>query len=562
MQTIDDFSTFTLPAPDLDALRREYADLNVALDGASTSRARLAVIARWDEIRRRFDSWEQLTMVRFEQDTANPAHKRARDLRNELAPKLTALDVEIKRKLLAAPDRPALERKLGRQAFALWAADVAAFEPAIQADLTREAALANEYTELVASAKLEFDGKTVNLAGIQPYTESPDRDVRYRAQQTRWSFFSQNRVQLDRIFDDLVKLRHGMARKLGLPSFVPLGYQRMHRVDYDASDVERFRAEVVREVVPLAQAIMAARAKALGLEKLMFWDEPVTNRSGNVLPRGDRAWIVASARAAFAAMNGTLGDFFKMLVDRGLLDLENRPGKAGGGFCTSFPTHGVPFIFANFNGTAHDVEVLIHEMGHAFQNWSSRRAKLLDYLWPTSESAEIDSMGMEFLSHPQLERFFDGDAARFRLEHIADQIERLPYMVAVDHFQHLVYATPDASPAQRNDMWRTLEARYMPWRDYGDLEYPAQGGRWQAQLHIYQIPFYYIDYALAACCALQFWARSQDDYAGALADYVRLCARGGEAPFQELVRSANLKSPFAPGVLSDVTRRARVAIGV
>jgi len=245
----------------------------------------------------------------------------------------------------------------------------------------------------------------------------------------------------------------------------------------------------------------------------------------------------------------------------GFLDLKNRPTKAPGGFCTSFPNAGVPFIFANFNGTHHDIDVFTHEMGHAFQNYASRNLPGFDYLWPTSESAEIHSMSLEALAYPQIGLLVGDDkAARYRRMHLISALAFLPYGVLVDHFQHEVYAKPDATPAERHAMWRALEKQYEPWCDYGDLSYPAKGGYWQNQMHIYGSPFYYIDYTLALCCALQFWVKSRADYDAALADYVALCSRGGEAPFQDLVASAGLMSPFTEGALRDVVKEAETVL--
>ncbi|MGH9004473.1 MAG: M3 family metallopeptidase, partial [Acidimicrobiia bacterium] len=238
-----------------------------------------------------------------------------------------------------------------------------------------------------------------------------------------------------------------------------------------------------------------------------------------------------------------------------------RQGKSGGGFCTSFPTVGMPFVFANFNGTKGDAEVFSHEMGHAFQNYKSRGVPLFDYQWPTYESAEIHSMSLEFLTWPHMERFFGPDAERFRRVHLIEAILFLPYGTAVDHFQHEIYTRPDLSPAERHDLWRDMERTYLPWRDWGDLDYPARGGRWQLQRHVYLMPFYYIDYVLAQTCALQFWSRAESDFDGAMAAYVTLCERGGQAPFQELVRSAGLTSPFEAGCLAEVVGRARTALG-
>jgi len=561
-QTALDFSDIRIETPTYEGVRDEYAAITAALDAAKTPEDREAAIRRWDGLRRRLSTWESYVHLKFEQDSRDAEYKAARDYCDELSPRLTSLEVELKRRLLADPQRPQLERTFGSTAFALWEADVTAFEPAIEQELVQESKLSAQYTELIASADIEFEGKHLNLAGLAPYREDADRESRHRAERAFWSFYAAHREELDRIFDELVKLRHQMARKLGYENYIGLGYKRMHRIDYDQRDVERYRDQIAADVVPLASRIIQERAKRLGIGDPKFWDERMSDPRGNARPKGDLEWILDRCQEAFAAMHPELADFFEAMVARHFIDMENRPGKAGGGFCTSFPTIGMPFIFGNFNGTSHDVEVLVHEMGHAFQNYRSRNQILTDYLWPTYESAEIDSMSLEYLAHPQMERFFGDEAGRFRAEHLSDAFLFLPYGVAVDHFQHLVYANPDATPAERHEMWKDVERRYLPWRQYGDLEHPAAGGLWQEKRHIYLSPFYYIDYTLAQCCALQFWARSRKDYRSALDDYVALCARGGEAPFQALARGANLKSPFDDGVLTGVVAEARDALGL
>jgi oligoendopeptidase F len=171
-------------------------------------------------------------------------------------------------------------------------------------------------------------------------------------------------------------------------------------------------------------------------------------------------------------------------------------------------------------------------------------------------------MSLEFLAHPYMERLFGADAGRYRSQHLANAILFLPYGVAIDHFQHLAYADPEASAAERHGMWQEMERRYLPWRRYGDLAFLAKGGAWQAKQHVYVAPLYYIDYTLAQCCALQFWARAEADRVEALAAYVALCARGGEAPFGELVAGAGLTSPFAAGALAGVARKVATALAL
>jgi len=556
-QTQIKFADIKPDTPTIEEVTAEYDKINTALDKAQTKPAKEEVLQQWENLRRRLDTWSAMTSLNFSQDTTNADYQKAQSYSDRLQPKLTALEIAMKQRLLDSKDRPELESILGQQAFSLWSADVTTFEPAIEADLVEESQLINQYVQLLASAKIEFRGETLNLSGIRKYTQDSDRQTRYEAEKARWNFFSQNQTQLDEIYDKLVKLRHQMAQKLGYENYTGLGYKRMQRIDYNEADVASYRDEVVAKVVPLAQKIIAQKAEKLNLDRVCFWDEAVFDLQGNPKPQGDRDWMLKQAQTMFESMHPELGSFFSMMVEGNFLDLETRSGKAGGGFCTSFPTEGVPYIFANFNQTQGDVEVFTHEMGHAFQAWQSRNLPLIDYLWPTLESCEIHSMSLEFLTWSQMDKFFGEDADRFRQIHLAHSILFLPYGCAVDHFQHLVYANPEATPAARKEMWQQMEARYLPWREYGDLEYPAQGGLWQEKQHIYCSPFYYIDYTLALCCAMQFWVKAEEDFEGTLDEYIALCKRGGKAPFQSLTKSANLVSPFQSGSLADVVTKAQ-----
>jgi M3 family oligoendopeptidase len=556
------FADILVTRPTRESLAAHYAELEGRLDLGGYG-VRRDVVAAWDRLRREIAAWHAMVELRFEQDTRDPEIKADRDYADALMPEATRLETGLKRRLLGDPDRAGLEALVGHHAVRLWESDVTTFDPIITGDLEREAKLGAAYTEILAGARINIDGRSVNLAGLEPYAQDLDRATRFEAERLRWEFFAAHGEALDAIYDDLVKLRHGMAVKLGYESYIPLAYKRMRRVDYGPEEVAAYRDQVAEYVVPLVARLIDDRKAGLGLEVIKAWDEAIVDPAGNPGPAGGHDFLVDRARAMFARMDPSLAGFYALMADGGFLDLANRDGKAGGGFCTAFPTHGVPFIFANFNGTEHDVKVFTHEMGHAFQCWESRNQPGLDYLWPTMESAEINSMGLEFLAHPHLDLLVAPEEVdRFRRVHLEESLAFLPYGVCVDHFQHAVYARPEATPAERHAMWQALERRYLPWRDWGDLAYPAKGGLWQAKRHIYLSPFYYIDYTLALCCALQFWARSLEDYQGALDAYVALCGRGGSAPFQDLVRSAGLVSPFAPGALKGVVEAAAARLRV
>jgi M3 family oligoendopeptidase len=545
-------------APDMDAVAQRYRAFERELQSGSPA-TWLPTFREWDDLRRELDTWSGLTHVRFTQDTRDQQARAALEHRDELAPALTALEVEMKRRFVV--ERTRLAPALGEHAFRLWETDLSTFDPVVEPDLIAESKLKTEYTQLLAGITVDFDGESLNLSALARYSSDPDRSRRHGAAAARWNALGACGAELDRIYGELVQLRDGIARKLGFRSFVELGYARMQRVDYDRAAVERYRDAVAAEVVPLANAIAQRAAKRHGVAQLAVWDEQMLASAPPPRPLGDAPWIMARTIESFAELDPRLGDFARMMDANELTDLVARAGKAGGGYCTTV-ANGVPFVFSNFNGTKGDIVVLMHELGHAFQAYSSRDKSVVDYLVPTMESAEIHSMSLEYLSWPFMERFFGEGAQTYREGHLSEGILFLPYGVAVDHFQHLVYENPSARPAERHAMWQSIERRYLPWRSYGDLERPALGAFWQSQQHIYRSPFYYIDYTLALCCALQMWASSYDDPAGTLERYVALCARGGEAAFRNLVTGAGLTSPFEPGALARVVARAKDVLAV
>lgn len=547
------FSSLDFSRPDEASISECFGRIEKLLDAGD----RDAALKAFDEERRRIESWSALTHLKFAQDTQSAEAIAERDYADFLSPKIMAHEVRIKKRFLDDPDRAELERLTGAHTLRLWACDVATFDERISDMLVEEARLSAEYTSLAASARINIDGQTVNLSGIAPWLESADRDVRHEASAKRWAFFEENGEKFDRIYDRLVHLRHEMAQVLGYETYTPLGYQRMRRVDYTPEDVARFRDEVRQHVVPLISDILEKRRVQAGWDRLRAWDENFIDPQGNPKPAGGYDLLMKRAQEMFDRLGGGLSEFFKDMAEGGYLDLINRDGKAGGGFCTAFPEIGMPFIFANFNGTNHDINVFTHEMGHAYQNWLSRDLPGIDLLWPTMEAAEINSMGLEFLTWPEIDLMVeDGAADRFRQMHLISSLSFLPYGVCVDHFQHEVYARPDMTPDERHALWLDLEKIYLPWRDYGDMAWPAKGGRWQAQGHIYNSPFYYIDYTLALCCAMQLWLWSRRDYPAAMASYEKLCRLGGSLSFTGLVKEGGLVSPFSPGVLKDIVSEA------
>ena len=537
------------------------------LQSATTADEAIAAVLAWDAAMADQSTWSASQSIRFRQDTADEAARAAKARLDGAAADLA----EARRVFLAslaavgADQRAALAKRFGRAVLARWGCELRSFDPVIGADLAEEQRLQSEAMALTGGARVMFDGEERTLPAVAAHLTSPDRERRRAAAAARWGWFAEHREQLDGQFEDLVRVRCRIADRLGRSNFTELAYDRMRRTDYGPPEVAGFRAAIEEHVVPLAARIRAHQASALGLDHLSVFDEGVHGPGDSPTPGGDAPWLEGRAAEMFREVDGVAGTRLAELFDRmraeGLLDLEAREGKGAGGFCSFLPSMGVPFIFANFNGTAGDARVFTHEMGHAYQGYCSHAAlELGDQRRCTSETAEIHSMSLEFLTWPWMDRFFGEAAPRFRAEHLAQQIAFLPYGCAIDHFQHQVYATPAASAAERHGMWSSLERRYLPWRDWDGVPHGSDGAAWQAQLHVYQYPFYYIDYVLAELVALQLMERSLRDPSGAWEAYQRLCDAGGSKGFRELVRDAGLGDPFDPAVVAEVAASAEATL--
>jgi len=556
--TSSSFDTFVYTRPDLEATTVVFNTLLDAFEKARSAAEQYRILLELNTERERFSTMYNLCYVRHTSDTADVFYELENEYFDEKMPAFEALGNRLYKAMLASPHRAELETKLGSQLFVLAELGLKTFDPVILDDLQQENTLSTEYTKIKAQAKVEFDSKVYNLSNITPLELDDDRNTRRRAAEAKWAFYGSQRETFESIFDRMVAVRTRMARKLGYANFVEMGYARMRRSDYNPAMVANFRRQVREQIVPLASELYERQRQRLGLDKLKYYDEDYKFPTGNPKPKGSPEQIVHAADKMYTELSAETGDFFRHMQDARLMDLVNRDGKATGGYCTYMPNFKAPFIFSNFNGTSGDIDVLTHEAGHAFQVWSSGpRFEFEEYHWPTSDAAEIHSMSMEFFTWPWMKLFFAEDTEKYEFMHLGGAVQFLPYGVAVDEFQHFVYENPDCSPAERNAAWKELEKTYLPQRDYDGNPNLEAGCFWQKQGHIFNSPFYYIDYTLAQLCAFQFWTKDRQNHDTAWNDYVRLCHAGGSQSFLGLVKLANLKSPFDNGTVESVVGEIR-----
>ena len=543
------FSELTYVRPDLNVLETSmHAAIDRLREATDVDTANNA-ISEINTLRNQFETASQLVEIRHTIDTRDGFYETEQGFFDEAGPVYQGYVSSYYQALTTHPLRSSLESTWGKQLFLLAEASLKTFSDAIIPKLQEENRLASEYTKLMSAAQIEFDGKTLNLSQFGPYLQSADRTVRKAASEARYGYLKEHGDAIDTIYDKLVHVRTDIAKTLGFPSFVELGYARMLRVDYDQSMVENYREQILETIVPIATSLKERQQRRIGVDSLYYYDEGFAFKTGNATPQGEEAFIIEGGKKMYRDMSPETNEFFEYMLERGALDLTAKPGKAGGGYCTYIADEKLPFIFSNFNGTAGDIDVLTHEVGHAFQVYESRHFTVPEYGFPTYEACEIHSMSMEYFAYPWMEEFFGDQTAKYKFSHLAGGVTFLPYGVAIDEFQHVIYNQPELTPAERRTAWRDIEKKYLPHRNYEENDYLDSGAWWHQQGHVFGSPFYYIDYTLAQVCAFQFYAWMEQDREAAWKSYLELCKAGGSESFLTLVERAGLKSPFAPGTV-------------
>ena len=547
------FSEMPYSRPDMEALAAATTQTLEAMKAAPNAAGQIAAYDAYEKKMQTAGTMQQIAYIRHTINTKDEFYNAENDYMDEIGPKLQELTHRVNTALLESPYRAELERHYGALMFKNLEIAARSFSPAIVELMQEENKLVSEYQNLYASAIVEFDGKTMPLPLLGPYKQDPDRAVRKAAYEADAKFFDSHREELDTLYDKLVKVRDAQAKKMGLPNYIPLGYDRMGRNCYTAKDVAAFRDQIAEDMVPIVAKVKEAQRRRIGVEKLAFYDEPISFADGNAVPEGTPDEILAAGKKMYQELSPETAEFIGFMFENELFDVLSRDGKAPGGYCTEIADYKSPFIFSNFNATAGDVDVLTHEAGHAFEAYRAFKQELPSLLHsPTIEACECHSMSMEFLTAPWHHLFFGKQTDKYGLGHCEDALVFIPYGCMVDEFQHKVYENPGMTPEQRNELWLSLEKKYRPWIDFDNLPFYSRGGGLQRQLHIYEVPLYYIDYCMAQTVAFQFWNLSRENYAEAWKRYMTFVDKAGTATFAELVESAGLKVPYHAGCIKEI----------
>lgn len=443
--------------------------------------------------------------IRYTTNTSNSYYKGEKKFWDEHWPLYQSIFLEFEFNILNSPFKDKLEHQFGKQYFVFLELNQKSFSKEILLDIQNENKLVTEYMDLLASAKVSYEDSTYNLSEISYFGFSPDREVRKKSNEAKYEFFKKYESRIDDIFDNLVKVRDQMAKKLGFENYIELGYIRMKRNGYGLSEVKNFRENVLKYIVPFASSLYEKQKNRLGFETLNYYDENTVFSNNNLSTSLSFNETMDAFEEIFNEISLQTASLFGFLTKRNLLDLKTRKNKA------DIPSYRC-----------------------------------------TLESAEVHSMGMELFVLPWIDKIYGKNNGKYKFVILSSAIKFIPYAATIDEFQEKIYENPNLTPKERKALWRAIEKKYLPHRDYSESSFLEAGNWWFQQIHIFKIPFYYIDYALAEVSSLQFVSRMETNYAEALKDYLGICNVGGLYSFLNLLQKANLKSPFEEETIKSV----------
>ena len=538
------FQEYKYERPNYEEIKESFLDLVNKIKSADSYKKQYKYIMELNDIRKHIETMSTLASIRNSINTADEFYEKETNYWDEHGPLYTELNSDFYKAIVNSKFKEEIINDFSEQFYKICEYSLKSFSPEIIPQLQEENKLMSRYTKLLASAKINFKGEDLNLSGLYKYMLSQDRSERIEASKAYYNYFEKYEEEFDEIYDNLVKVRHDIAKKLGFSNFTELGYIRMHRTDYNPEMVVNLRRQILEYIVPLCNKLYEKQAKRLNLDKLTYIDENLEFLDGNATIKGDSAYIIENGIKMYKELSKETKEFFDFMLENNLMDLETKHNKSAGGYCTYIPDYKAPFIFSNFNGTSEDMDVLTHEAGHAFQLFMSRYIDMQEINFPTLDSCEIHSMSMEFITYPWMENFFKEDTDKYKFAHLCSAIKFLPYGVVVDEFQHIVYDNPNMTKDERKTVWRNLEKKYLPHRDYEDNKILEKGCWFFKQGHIFKDPFYYIDYVLAQICAFQFLKKMEENREEGWEDYLRICKVGGTQSFLQIVKTGKLISPF------------------
>lgn len=543
--------------PNKDEIIKEGEEIDSKLINATNKDEAIKAIKEYFDFTDDIHTMSSLIYIRHTIDTRDKKYSELSDLLNEISPEIDGITNKIDNDILNSKFKKELEERFGSLLFRQMELSAKTFSQEIIPDLIEENKLVTEYIDLVSSGMIEFNGEKLSISQMGKYIKSNDRATRKEASEKVWNFYAENDEKLGDIYSKMIQVRTKIAHKLGYKNFVQLGYDRMGRLDWNQDDAKVYREKILTYIVPLSEKINEDQKERLGYkEDHRYYDDVIFYKTGNPTPKGKTEDLVKSAQLMYSQLSPVASKYFDFMVTHHCLDLDAKPGKAGGGYMDYIPSLKTSFIFSNSNGTSADVDTLTHEFGHSLQGFLGGVQEVPSYRAPGYECCEMHSMSMEFLTYPWMKLFFKEDTDKYLYQHLADAITFIPYGAIVDAFQTYCYENPSLTHKERKAYWRSLEKEYLPSKDYTGNDFLQSGGYWMRQAHIFENPLYYLDYTIAQVVALEFFKESRQNKEKTLDKYLNFCKLAGRYPFRELLKNAGIQNPMDGDTLKEVSENA------
>ena len=547
------FSELKVPKPSSEMVESLYKDHIDRIRNAGSSDDVLEVLFENNLLVRRIQEMIEISSIRHAMNTQDERYSADRKWAEEFDPFFNKLELDFKEAVYYSPFREEIEEQIGYMYFVKTDIKKKTVSEEIIPLRQREQELINEYDTLIFESQKTVGGESRSFMELQELFSHEDRAIRKEAFQAFSEVLSENEEKLEQVWDELIKVRNEIASCLGYDSYVPVGYLERERLDYGREEIAKFRQQVVDEIVPLCNKLYEAQAKRLGLDSVMVYDEKYIFPDGNAKPLGDEEFMMNQVVAMLREMSPETDEFITFILEHELIDYKTRPEKAFREFYTLLPYHKAPFMFEHFNGSAEDVQSLSEGLGHTFATYrASRRQALTEYYFPSSEITEINAMSMMQFVNKYADRLFGEDAWKYEFGNLQYFMTFIPFGVAVDEFQHICYDNPNLTPRERTYEWRKLEQKYMPWRKYdAEDEFMNRGGFWYHKFHIFYVPLYYIEYALATVNAMEMYRKYIERPGVAWKEYLELIDVGGSKGYHDILKQAHLTPVYEDGAVKN-----------
>ena len=555
------FKELKFPKPDLEVFLHLYKDATERVEAAKHGDDIIEILFEVDELSRRVTDLLTSTMIRHSMDTTNERYMHDQQWYEENQPSFMKAILDFNDAIYNSPYKDYVKERVGPMYFVKTDIKRKTFCEENIPLQQREFELLGEYDALMATCQEEVLGEPRSFGALQSLFSHEDREVRKTAFQAFAKFLKNNEEQLEKIWDELLKVRNQMGKNLGYDNYIPLAYLERLRLDYTQEDVARFRQQVVDEIVPLCTKLFERQKERLGLDELKFYDERVLFADGNAKPLGDADYLFNETVKMLRDMSPETDEFINFMLEHELIDYETRPDKALREYATILPARKAPFVFYHFDGTPSGLKSFHEGLGYAFAGYkASRRQHLEEYYASSSDIMEIHAMSMVQFANKYADSFFGEDAQKYVYSVLHNYLSFIPFSVAVDEFQHICYANMDMTPKERTRVWRDLENKYMPWRNYDNDEFMERGGYWYHKPHFFFHPFFYIEYSLATINAMEMYRKYEERPGTAWKEYLELTDLGGSKGYLETLELSKLTPPFLDGAVKNAIQYVKTIL--